>query len=122
MSTLLIGSHVQIFFHRVSEHTYNTHDILHSVASVTHYSHVRYARPTSVVATVQDLYYSGLFDTHELPTCHARFTVADLMPRLASDVVGGKSGRNHPTSRRHPIQKPSNIKDFDHQIRKKYVR
>ena len=25
------------------------------------------------------------------------------MPRLASDVVGGKSGRNHPTSRRHPI-------------------
>ena len=23
--------------------------------------------------------------------------------RLASDVVGGKSGRNHPTSRRHPI-------------------
>ena len=25
------------------------------------------------------------------------------MPRLASDVVGGKSGRNHPTSRRYPI-------------------
>ena len=25
------------------------------------------------------------------------------MPRLGSDVVGGKSGRNQPTSRRHPI-------------------
>ena len=25
------------------------------------------------------------------------------MPRMGSDVVGGKSGRNHPTSRRHPI-------------------
>ena len=35
---------------------------------------------------------------------HARFTLADPMPRLASDVVGGKSGRNHPTSRRDPIQ------------------
>ena len=34
---------------------------------------------------------------------HARFTLADLMPRLASDVVGGKSGQNHPTSRRDPI-------------------
>ena len=25
------------------------------------------------------------------------------MPRLGSDVVGGNSGRNHPTSRRHTI-------------------
>ena len=34
---------------------------------------------------------------------HARFTLADPMPRLGSDVVGGNSGRNHPTSRRHTI-------------------
>ena len=34
---------------------------------------------------------------------YARFAFADPMPRLASDVVGGKSGRNHPTSRRDPI-------------------
>ena len=34
---------------------------------------------------------------------YARFAFADSMPRLASDVVGGKSGRNHPTSRRDPI-------------------
>ena len=27
----------------------------------------------------------------------------DPISRLASDVVGGKSGRNHATSRRHPI-------------------
>ena len=33
---------------------------------------------------------------------YARFTLADPMPRLRSDVVGG-SGRNHPTSRRHTI-------------------
>ena len=38
-----------------------------------------------------------------LKTSYARFTIADPMPRLASDVVGGKLGRNHPTSRRHPI-------------------
>ena len=34
---------------------------------------------------------------------NARFTLADPMPRLGSDVVGGNSGRNHPTSRRHTI-------------------
>ena len=34
---------------------------------------------------------------------HAHFTLADPMPRLASDVVGGKSRQNHPTSRRDPI-------------------
>ena len=34
---------------------------------------------------------------------HARFTLADPMPRLGSYVVGGNSGRNHPTSRRHTI-------------------
>ena len=34
---------------------------------------------------------------------YARFTLADPMPRLGSDVVGGNSGRNHPTSRRHTI-------------------
>ena len=34
---------------------------------------------------------------------NTRFTLADPMPRLASDVVGDKSGRNHPTSRRDPI-------------------
>ena len=33
----------------------------------------------------------------------ARFTLADPMPRLGSDVVGGNSGRNHQTSRRHTI-------------------
>ena len=35
--------------------------------------------------------------------CYARFTLADPMPRLGSDVIGGNSGRNHPTSRRHTI-------------------
>ena len=42
----------------------------------------------------------------EVGSANARFTLADPMPRLASgsDVVGGKSGRNHPTSRRDPIQ------------------
>ena len=34
---------------------------------------------------------------------YARFTLADPMPRLGSDAVGGNSGRNHPTSRRHTI-------------------
>ena len=34
---------------------------------------------------------------------YARFTLAEPMPRLGSDVVGGNSGRNHPTSRRHTI-------------------
>ena len=34
---------------------------------------------------------------------YARFTIADPTPRLASDVVGGKSGQNHPTSGRDPI-------------------
>ena len=34
---------------------------------------------------------------------NAHFTLADLTPRMASDVVGGKSGRNHPTSRRDAI-------------------
>ena len=34
---------------------------------------------------------------------NARFTLADPMHRLGSDVVGGNSGRNHPTSRRHTI-------------------
>ena len=34
---------------------------------------------------------------------NARFTLAEPMPRLGSDVVGGNSGRNHPTSRRHTI-------------------
>ena len=40
----------------------------------------------------------------KIHTLHnVRFTLADPMPRLASDVVGGKSGRNRPTSRRDPI-------------------
>ena len=34
---------------------------------------------------------------------YARFTLADPMPRLASDVVRGKWGRNHLMSRRDPI-------------------
>ena len=34
---------------------------------------------------------------------NARFTLADPMPRLGSDAIGGNSGRNHPTSRRHTI-------------------
>ena len=34
---------------------------------------------------------------------YARFTLAKPTPRLASDVVGGKSGQNHPTSRQDPI-------------------
>ena len=34
---------------------------------------------------------------------NARVTLADPTPRLASDVVGGKSGQNHLTSRRNPI-------------------
>ena len=37
------------------------------------------------------------------PAGNARFTLADPMPRLGSDAVGGNSGRNHPTSRRHTI-------------------
>ena len=44
---------------------------------------------------------------HAYKTAHshnARFTLADPMPRLGSDVVGGNSGRNHPTSRRHTIR------------------
>ena len=40
---------------------------------------------------------------HATVTPYARFTLADPMPRLGSDVVGGNSGRNHPTSRRHTI-------------------
>ena len=36
-------------------------------------------------------------------TVNARFTLADPTPRLASDVVGGKSGQNLPTSCRDPI-------------------
>ena len=38
-----------------------------------------------------------------LSLTYARFTLADPMPRLASNVVGGKSGRNHPMSRWDPI-------------------
>ena len=38
-----------------------------------------------------------------VPTRNAHFTLADPTPRLASDVVGGKSGQNHPTSHRYPI-------------------
>ena len=34
---------------------------------------------------------------------NACFTLADPTPRLASDVVGGKSGQNLPTSCRNPI-------------------
>ena len=34
---------------------------------------------------------------------NARFTLADTMPRLASDAIGGKSGQIHPTSCRDPI-------------------
>ena len=34
---------------------------------------------------------------------NARFTLADPTPRLASDVVGGKSGQSYLTSRRDPI-------------------
>ena len=37
------------------------------------------------------------------PSPYARFPLANPMPRLGSDVVGGNSGRNHPTSRRHTI-------------------
>ena len=54
-----------------------------------------------VRATVTPEFYAGPW-----PVRNARFTLADPMPRLGSDVVGGKSGRNHPTSRRrrrHPI-------------------
>ena len=40
--------------------------------------------------------------TYQCPS-YARFTLADPMPRLGSDAVGGNSGRNHPTSRRHTI-------------------
>ena len=36
-------------------------------------------------------------------TSYGRFTLADPMPRMASDVVGGKSGQNHPMLRRDPI-------------------
>ena len=43
--------------------------------------------------------YKGNFASHS----HARFTLADPMPWLASDVVRGKSKRNHLTSRRGPI-------------------
>ena len=35
---------------------------------------------------------------------NTRFTLADMIPRLASDAIGGKSGWSHPTSRRDPIQ------------------
>ena len=35
---------------------------------------------------------------------YARFTLADPMPWLASDVVGGKSEQSHLTSRRDPIR------------------
>ena len=38
-----------------------------------------------------------------ITSCYARFTLANPTPRLASDVVGGKSGQNHPTLRRDPI-------------------
>ena len=41
--------------------------------------------------------------TNQFRCNYARFTLADPMPRLGSDVVGGNSGRNHPTSRRHTI-------------------
>ena len=34
---------------------------------------------------------------------NARFTLADPTPRLASDVVGGKSGQSQPTTHRDPI-------------------
>ena len=34
---------------------------------------------------------------------YARFTLADPTPRLASDVVGGKSGQSHPKSCQDPI-------------------
>ena len=44
----------------------------------------------------------GCFDL-KYPSSYARFTLPNPMPRLAFDVVGGKSGRNHLTSRRHPI-------------------
>ena len=35
--------------------------------------------------------------------CYAGFTLADPRPKLAYDVVEGKSGRNHPTSHQNPI-------------------
>ena len=44
----------------------------------------------------------GCFDL-KYPSSYDRLTLANPMPRLASDVVGGKSGQNHLTSRRHPI-------------------
>ena len=42
-------------------------------------------------------------DFRQLMFSYARFTLADPTPRLASDVVGGKSGQNLPTSRRDPF-------------------
>ena len=44
-----------------------------------------------VRCTMYDIPFFGFL---ALP--YARFTLDDPMPRLASDVVGGKSGRNHP--------------------------
>ena len=45
----------------------------------------------------------GVLDRLMCSGHNARFTLANPMPRLGSDVVGGNSGRNHPTSRRHTI-------------------
>ena len=55
------------------------------------------------MGVVYPAYWSLSFSIQVIDTSNARFTLADPMLQLASDVVGGKSGRNHPTSRRYPI-------------------
>ena len=61
--------------------------------------------PVNFLCSNRVYVFSGLILTGDqhYSLFNARFTLADPMPRLASDVVGGKSGRNHPTSRRHHI-------------------
>ena len=51
-------------------------------------------RPVQHITKIRSLQYKD---------SHARFTSAEPTPRLASDVAGGKSGQNHPTSHRDPI-------------------
>ena len=56
-----------------------------------------------------------------LPLANARFTLADPMPRLGSDVVGGNSGRNHPTSRRHTIHIGRVVRNASVGTRESYI-
>ena len=51
----------------------------------------------------ENKFLSYAWQKHVEAWSYARFTLADPMPRLGSDVVGGNSGRNHPTTRRHTI-------------------